>query len=264
MTSADRFLDADQELQRRLPSIGDFENEPVISLEEAVKKLQSLTYLYDYKVVPALNKMRHLRESLTLDEAAAIHLYTMWHQRADSAIAIQLNRALRSGDASHIKRWLSYLKLFVTGLNKLPPKKGTIWRFTRGDITARFQNECIWSGFSSCTGTKSVMTRAFDPCGVYTVFKIECINGKSISNYSERPDQDEVLLMPGTRLRVLDKHYQGDDIYIVYLEEVESQNQLSPYRPSYTSPMNQSYRTDQGLPSPSIQPSKKSEVPQLN
>ncbi|CAM4949686.1 unnamed protein product [Rotaria socialis] len=264
MTLADRFLDADQELQRRLPSIGDFENEPVVSLEEAVKKFQSLAYPYYYKVEPALNKMLRLRKSLTLDEAAAIYLYTIYHWKPDSAIAIQLNKALRFGDASHIKHWLSYLKLFVTGLNKLPPKKGTIWRFTRGDITARFQNECIWSGFSSCTGTESVMTRAVGLHGVYTVFKIECINGKSISNYSEQPDQDEVLLMPGTRLRVLDKYYQGDDIHMVYLQEVESQNQLSPYRPSCTSPMNQSYRTDQGLPSPSIQPSKKPEVPQVN
>ncbi|CAF3356614.1 unnamed protein product [Rotaria socialis] len=264
MTSADRFLDADQEPLQRLSSIQDYRKESLVKLEDAVKIIQLLTYDYECMVLTAKRKMYCPGDKLTVDEAAAIYLYTMWYWRANEAIAIKLNRVLRSGVPNHVIPWASYIQLFVTGLNKLPSKKGTVWCGARGDITAHYQNECIWTGFSPCTGTKLVIDDLLNKCAVYTMFEIECINGKSIRDYSEDPNENEVLLMPGTRFRVMKKEDLKYGSRKVYLKEVESQSQLLPQPSGYLSSTNQAYRTDQGLPSPSIQPSKKPEVPQVN
>ncbi|CAM4814016.1 unnamed protein product [Rotaria magnacalcarata] len=256
MTSTDRFLDADQEPLPRLSSIQDYRKESLVKLEDAVKSNQLLTYDYEHMALTAKRKMYCLGDKLTVDEAAAIYLYTMWHWRTNEAIAIQLNRVLRSGVPNHIIPWASYIQLFVTGLNKLPSKKGTVWCGARGDITAHYQNECIWTGFSPCTGTKLVIDDLLKKCAVYTMFEIECINGKSICDYSENPYENEVLLMPGTRFRVMKKEDLKYGSRKVYLKEVESQNQLLPQPSGYLSSTNQSYRTDSSLPSPAIQPSQ--------
>ncbi|CAF2919469.1 unnamed protein product [Rotaria sp. Silwood2] len=254
MAAPERFFDADQErLLRSPPIIDDYEKQRPVTLEEAAKKLQSLVYNCDIMMLTAMRKTYRSAHDLTVDEAAAICLYTMKGYKQDRNISIQLNRALRSQAQSELIPWFSYLKLFVTALNKLPPMKGTIWRCVRGDITAYYQNYCIWSGFSSCTETKSVLEEFIDEHSTYTIFKIECVNGKAIRNYSDDPRKDEVLLMPGTRLQVRKKEDLNNGLKVVHLQEEMPQN-LKLTRPlGSLSSMSTTYPTDQVFNSTTIQ-----------
>ncbi|CAF1317869.1 unnamed protein product [Rotaria magnacalcarata] len=50
-------------------------------------------------------------------------------------------------------------------------------------------------------------------------FMIEFINGKAIKSYSFYKDENEILLMPGTYLCVIDRWSPANDLYIIHLRE---------------------------------------------
>ncbi|CAF3835480.1 unnamed protein product [Rotaria magnacalcarata] len=50
-------------------------------------------------------------------------------------------------------------------------------------------------------------------------FMIEFINGKAIKSYSFYKDENEILLMPGTYLCVIDRWSPVNDLYIIHLRE---------------------------------------------
>lgn len=67
--------------------------------------------------------LKHPDCPLTQDEIAAIHLYTQ-----ESSFYKELNAILRERNRNTSKHLLSYLRLLVSGLNKLPKEKVTLFR----------------------------------------------------------------------------------------------------------------------------------------
>ncbi|CAF4647627.1 unnamed protein product [Rotaria sp. Silwood1] len=247
----ERFFDAHQELLQKLPSIEDYGKKPLVTLEKALEPLRPL--IDNFEILPwtAKSIMRQPTYDLNYDEAGAIYLYTIWRSKEDQTIPSQLNKALRSGERNRLNAWSSYLHLLVVALNKLPPMRGTIWRYGRGDVTNNYQKDCIWLGFSSCVGPMSNVTNQGKD-SVYTVFEIKCINGKAICNYSEFPQDDEVILMPGTRLRVMRKEDLTTRLKKIYLQEDE--NQLLAKPSAWSLPIDITYRTEQDFKMTIMQP----------
>jgi hypothetical protein len=130
-----------------------------------------------------------------------------------------LNEKLRSEKRNELSSWYSYLKLFITALYKLPSIKKVVWRGIRGDVSRLYQEDCIWWGVSSCTETMEVMEKFVGRSGVRTVFMIECINGKAIKSHSHYKDENEIILMPGTYLRVVSKWSPADGLHMIQLQE---------------------------------------------
>jgi hypothetical protein len=62
--------------------------------------------------------------------------------------------------------------------------------------------------------------------GERTIFMIECVNGKAIRHHSQYPEENEILLMPGSYLRVIDKHSPAQHLYIIHLQEVKAPYEL--------------------------------------
>ncbi|CAF1405104.1 unnamed protein product [Rotaria sordida] len=58
--------------------------------------------------------------------------------------------------------------------------------------------------------------------GVRTLFNIECINGKAIRAHSHYKKESEILLLPGTYLRVVGKWSPAKDLYIIHLRETSA------------------------------------------
>jgi len=56
-----------------------------------------------------------------------------------------------------------------------------------------------------------------------TVFSIETIHGKDISLFTACSDEQEIILMPGTRVRrkAIPLEYKG--LFFLHLEEIDSQ-----------------------------------------
>ena len=166
----------------------------ITTLEEAVKDLA--VYVPAIKVYAIQAKKDCTKNTeLTDDKSAAIYLYTM-----QTSFHSKLNDVLRTEDREKIKPWFAYLKLFITALHKLPSLAITVYRGVASDIQFNFKNNPVqtWWTVNSCSKDLKVIEFYLD--GMGTVFAIETIHGKDIAKYSSKSDEQEVILMPGTRL----------------------------------------------------------------
>ncbi|CAF1577965.1 unnamed protein product [Didymodactylos carnosus] len=121
--------------------------------------------------------------------------------------------------------WYGYLKLFLTALHKLPPYRGTVWRGVPHDLSTKYckNGEQIWWAFSSCTSSLDILRSPnfLGDTGVRTLFNIEVFNGRLISEFSEYSAKDEILLLPGTYVRVVSEMRQSDGLHIIHLKQIE-------------------------------------------
>ena len=214
-----RFTDASEEPTTCLPPLSGYENKPLVSLKKAVSSIDTPIPHLDTLVWMAERNSQNPSDNLSPAESASIHLYTIEGSNDDDTFYKILNKKLRSKKRHELKPWYSYLKLFLTALYKLPSLKTTIWRGVRGDITELYENDFIWWGVSSCTKSMKVAETFVGRSGIRTLFMIECFNGKAIKSHSQHPEEDEILLIPATYLRVIDKCKPADDLNIVQLRE---------------------------------------------
>ncbi|CAF3338909.1 unnamed protein product [Rotaria sp. Silwood2] len=223
----DRFADAGEEPNKILVPIEGYEKKDVLPLNKAVESIKDLLHNIDAMIYTAVENSNEPSDNLRPDESAAIHLYTMeWSGSYDSLYSL-LNRTLRSEQRNELKPWFSYLKLLLTALYKLPPLKKIVWRVICGNVSNEYKKKYkIWWGFSSCTESREVAEKFIRNCDERTIFKIECINGRSIESHSYFKDEEEILLMPGTYLTVLKNWTEAGNIHIIELQELEPPYQL--------------------------------------
>ena len=109
------------EPKRMLKSISHYDREPLVTLEEACKPLETILddELPENVKIAKINS-KNTKHPLSADDSAAIHLYTMeWNERENSLYII-LNQTLREPDRSKLRPWYRYMKLLLTALFKLP------------------------------------------------------------------------------------------------------------------------------------------------
>ena len=196
--------------------IFNYEDLPLLPLEDALRNIIQLFPGVASNLKIAQEKCNRDSVFLTHDETAAIYLYTM-----PTTFFSNLNTALRSGIRHILQPWLTFLKLFITALKKLPTTKAVIWRGVNYDATlALVQNKVYpWWDINSCSTSISVVQKYLHEGG--TLFTIEAIDGKDISSFSAVPDEQEVILMPGTRVRVKSQSLDSiGRLFVVHLEEI--------------------------------------------
>jgi hypothetical protein len=136
----------------------------------------------------------------------------------------RLNIALRDENRHALKPWSAFLKLFITALEKLPSTEATIWRGINYDATLMFVDNDVhtWWNLNSCSMDPNIVQSFLGESG--TLFVINAIHGKDISMFSAFPEEREVVLMPGTRVR---RKYETlnfmDRLFVLHLEEINSQ-----------------------------------------
>ena len=179
---------------------------------------------------------------LTLDEAAAITLYTKQNVgRPEKSFYAVLNRRCWERDRSKIVPFFPYLKLFFTGARKLPnacpyqlfrafPNRPADWQATYAIGT-----QLHWWGFSSTTKTSKVLLSEsfFGTQGERTLFMVDGINGIDVSPYSDFPE-DEVLLMPGAKFevtQVMEPEMLGGAAMIA-MRQVSSRHDILSFEPA--------------------------------
>jgi hypothetical protein len=198
-------------------AIIDYEDLPLLTLEEAVEKIIPLIpHVMDY-VATAKKKYNRHSPLLTRDESAAIYLYTI----PKTEFFSRLNTALRAANRQILQPWLHFLKLLMTGLKKLPSTKAIIWRAVNNDVVFKLDEGEVytWWDITSCSMNINSVQPFLDENG--TLFAIETIHGRDISMFSAIPDEQEVIIMPGTRVRVKCQSLNiGDHLFICHLEEI--------------------------------------------
>ena len=167
-------------------------------LEEAMKEIIFFDHSIEKYVKQAKASCKRNDPKLTDDESAAIRLYTM-----QTPVHNKLNDVLRTENSNELKKWFPYLKLFITALNKLPSLGNiTVYRGIEGSIPFDLENKRVqrWWSINSCSTDLKVIETYLNDSGTFCI--IETAYGKDISQYSAYPDEKEVILMPGARLRL--------------------------------------------------------------
>jgi hypothetical protein len=224
-----RFVDVEFH-NNKLSPIHGYRSEKLIPLENALKFIEPRIDGLEHSIKTA-KKCCHFpsEHGLTHDESAAVFLYTM--EEGNNSFYRVLNQSLQSEDRSALKPWFPYLKLFDTALAKLPTVKKNIWRGVIGDIGKNFKKneELIWGSVTSCSLQIDTITNFLASETTLTLILIEAVHGKYVSGYTNYPNEDEVLLGPGTQLRVVsDGLDHPGGINVVHLLEIseDSDEQL--------------------------------------
>jgi len=174
------------------------------------------------------------------DEIRMIMLYT--NPRPSTPFSKLLNDELRKENREELKPYFPLLRLLLLSLNKLPRYEGVIWRliklkkeespnFLKYDY--RQGNKFFWWGFTSCTTNIAQMRNSHsteDSNYVEILFCIHSQRGIEIDLYSCQPHQEDILLLPGTYLEVINYTEYNLGFYLITLKELipEDQQKMFP------------------------------------
>lgn len=234
LQSSSRYTDVEKETGKTPQPIEDYRGLPLVSIEEAVQSILPFCPDIERQIKIVKENCNEPYANLTIDETAAIHLYTSEWMPRTKCLYFVLNETLRSKERQQrIKPWHLYLKLFLTGLFKLDLCSDTIFRGVRED----FRDRCVqgkkhtWWGFSSCTESMSVLqTEQFlGKSGKRTIFNIKCLTGRRICDVSAITDEHEILLLPGTQFiveSIFEPSEKDKDLVMIQLREIKPDIQL--------------------------------------
>lgn len=235
-----------------------YESAPIVDLETAVKSLKDIVPDVGHMVLNVKYNCATKKTYLSVDEHAAISLYTQpWN--AEKSFYLFLNRALRDGNRDHLAHFFPYLKLFVTALGKIPIERRHVYRGVRQNIAGEYHRDhaYYWWAFNSCTTSVDVLQEELflGKDGTRTMFDIECHSGRHITEFSTLQKENEVLLLPGFHFKVKAKLDAGNGLIIIQIEELDAQ----PPPPGNPPPFNGEHKNEE-----LEQAIAKSNLPKLN
>lgn len=207
------------------PVVG-YANEPLLPLYKACAPLNEILHNISFYVQLALDETpEQPPNELTIDESAAIRLYTIEWEGPHRSLYSMLNRTLKTASREELRPYFKYMKLFVTALAKVPCNPpATVWRGVTKDLSEQFPPETpvTWWAFTSCTTNLTVLENNMylGNVGSRTLFSVEAINGRSVRAHSHFDTEDEVLLLPGTHMIVQSILSPAPDLHIIHLKQV--------------------------------------------
>ena len=219
-----RMSDFAAEPKRMLSPIKGYENQPLVTLEQAVQPLLTLIPEIEQMVWTVKQNCEKPQDHLTPDESASIMLYTLEWEPVESSFYFILNTTLRSQNRQELKPWFLYLRLVIYALAKLPslPSR-TIYRGIQIDMSKEFMKEktFVWWSFSSCTSTIDIIKHFLGAKGPRTIVNIECDSAKDISRHSFYQIENEILLYPARQFKVISYLDAGNQLHIIQLKEIQ-------------------------------------------
>ncbi|CAF1181018.1 unnamed protein product [Adineta ricciae] len=235
-----RFSDILSEPLIMMLPIEGYDDVPLLSLTNAVENLDKFVRRIERYAWIALERSTQVTDELTIDESAAIQLYTMDGKPGYPSLSMQLNAVLRKEDRDELVPYYPYFKLLLTALWKLKSVSRIVWRGVKGDAREKYPIEkvFVWWGFSSCMDCHDVLLseKYLGVDGVRTLFHIESTNGKPIQSHSYNKAENEILLLPATQFQVVKHDKFNANVYIIYLKEVSTKYNLlqSPFGSDYS------------------------------
>ncbi|CAF1203604.1 unnamed protein product [Adineta ricciae] len=223
-----RFNEIARESGKMLPPLYGYNKQRLVSLEEATAFLEdTIPNLIGY-INSAKGRVVDATYDLSCDEAAAITLYTMEWEPYTDAFYYVLNTNLRLENRNVMKPWFPYLKLLFTALARLPKQADiVVYRAIRYQQEHEYDQykqgaELLWWGFSSCSAERSISEQEqfLGSDGFRILFVINCIDGVDIKAYSTYQTENEILLLPATKVRVLQVDNVERNFRIVYLRQL--------------------------------------------
>ena len=214
------------DIEAQLSPIVGYAVEPLLPLAEACAPLTDILYDLPFYVKMALDETPEKPPNgLTIDESAAVRLYTIEWSKPHRSLYSMINHTLKKDDREHLRPYFKYMKLFLTALIKIPcAPPSTIWRGITKNMSAEFPpgTPVTWWAFSSCTTSLTVLENHMylGNTGDRTLFSVETINGRTIKDHSHFVTEDEMLLLPGTYMVVQSQLSPAPGLYIIHLKQV--------------------------------------------
>ena len=210
-----------------LTPIVEYAEEPLLPLVKACAPLVDIICNVLFHAQMALDKTpEEPPDGLTIDESAAVRLYTMEWEGPHRSLYSMLNRTLKNADREDLRPYFKYMKLLITALVKLPcvPQQA-VWRGVTKNMSADFLpgTPITWWAFSSCTAELTVLENNMylGTTGNRTLFSVEAINGRKVSAHSHFQTEDEILLLPGTHMVVQSQFSPAPDLHVIHMKQVE-------------------------------------------
>lgn len=143
-----------------------------------------------------------------------------------------MNKCLRTRDRKYAKRYIPYLKLFLTGIYKCEKAKGCVWRGINKSATEMKYLEKLesgitsfrWFGFTSSSPKVNTIESFLgneESC-IISISNIK--NGYNISKFNFL-GEEEIIFPPSTALNIIAKLPSGKST-IIQLEESGKKLQL--------------------------------------
>ena len=220
---ASRLYAAELTAASVLPPIGGYLDLPQVSLEKAVEPIANIIPNIFFHVKFAKDEKSNPHEGLTPDESACIYLYTM----ENIALYKILNGTIQDQQRQKLKPWFLFLKLFHSAVIKLPVRKQRVWRGINKDVTKNQPYEfskgriLTWWRITSCTRNIKVAEGFMQEHGQNTLLSIDCESGRYIDKHSSYTNEEELILLPGTRLQVVGDPFEMNGLHIIHLQELE-------------------------------------------
>lgn len=226
-----RVCDVGHEPLKILSPIPKCDDLPSVSLEEAIKPLKAiLPNIEAYARIAKEETPLKPADGLTRNESGAIRLYTTEGKSRKTNLYYKLNETLRSEDRSQLEPWLRYLKLFLSGLNRLPSARQFVYRGVKSNFRKSYKKGQVitWWSFSSCSLSIEALenNEFFGMTGERTVFTIDCYSGKDISKHSCFQSEKEILLPPASQFDVVGCMELAPGVNMIQLRETESSTKL--------------------------------------
>lgn len=224
-----RFANVTEEPCVMLTPIEGYQKMALVTLEEASVPLHNIVPRIATYVHVAKERAMKPADNLSSDESASIALYTMEWEPFDESVYYILNDTLRSEDRNKLKPWFLYLKLVLTALSRLPSISLTVYRGVKSQIESEGEKyetgrSIVWWGFSSCSVDRNISAKDqfLGETGRRTLFLVDCVNGKNICKHSYHKTENEVLLLPATKVQVIENINCGDGLHQIHLKEIQS------------------------------------------
>ena len=238
--TASRFLDVDSDVDN-FNFLTGLADKPIVSLDTSMTALPAheSTVLKSFarsSMLAAKHKAKS-HPKMTVDQIAAIHLYTQ-----GTVLYGRVNAFLRARDRAGIRPYLPFIKLLLSALHTLPLETRVVWRgIPKHELEKFLQlkgNTIVWWGFSSCTKSVEQTEKFLTKFGTQTdhqkctLFNVECRSCVDITALSAYPEEEEVLLMPGTVMKVVGALKMTS---VVHLRESEEEPLIDYVHPQLTS-----------------------------
>jgi len=215
----DRLQGVADEAQVELSPVSGLFQLPCPSFDQAVEAIAHIDPGLSYYAKRAKEfAEKKATDVLDRDETASVFLYTL-----ETALYKRLNATLRDPNREHLAPFKGYLRLFLGALMKLRATPATLFRGVGKDLRPKYPKGSVatWWGVSSCTSKLEVARGFLGAHGRRTLFEVRTHTAVSIRSLSAFTGEEELVLAPGTQLRVTDVTTDASGLSTVRLEECE-------------------------------------------
>lgn len=186
-----------------------------MSIDEAIMKAIGKEA---YDTAKAELSTRNLLSRLSEEEQVSLYAWTM--DTGKNALYMRINAAFRTGEG--IDELKPLIDAMESGLSKLPDYSGEVFRGVKESRLGKqgfrdfvslhkVGNTIEYTGFTSSTMdyTESLRGRL--------KLRISSVAGKSIADFSVKPEQQEALSKTGSKFKVADKTTRADGVIEIWL-----------------------------------------------